>query len=139
MGEQGPLGSGARRRKEGKVEVYDWDRSQGALGRQAAEWRVRTERANEARRRQGLRSGVLQVRSENLTYIWEKGVWSDHDPESVARVAAGPVVARAEFLPADFGGPISLGKRAIVASLPVDDCSRLEPPLPEQVRKEARP
>jgi hypothetical protein len=122
-----------RKKREEKVVVKEWDRTQGQLGKRQAEDLARTRQANEGREGQRLRSGVLEVRSANRSYIWDKGVWSDEDPQSVARVASGPVVARAEFLPAAFGGPISLGRRAVAAALPVDECQGVDPPLPKQV------
>jgi hypothetical protein len=115
------------------VVVQEWDRRRGQLGKREAEDQARTTRAQEQRQGQHLRSGVLELRSSNVTYIWEKGIWSNEDPQSVARVASGPIVARAEFLPSAFGGGISLGPRAVAAAWPVDECRNIDPLLPDNV------
>ena len=121
-------GAGGRRRGPQEITIVnDWERNQGLKGKVNAMKKVQKERAEKARQAQGLRSGIIQLRSRNLTYVAESA-WSNHDLESImGATPAGPIVARAEYLASSFGGSIPMGKRAIEYVQAYVNCSNLQP------------
>ena len=122
--------SNDRRRRGGQKDtiiIEDWERKKGYTGKVEAKRKIQKERAEKARNEQSLRSGIIQLRSQNLTYA-DESAWSVHDVESVmGTTPAGPIVARAEFLISSFGGPIPMGKRAIQYTEVSGNCSSLKP------------
>ena len=119
--------AGGRGNTTSEAALTERDKRQTHAARIAAEWRARSERANQDREAQGLKSGLIELRSQNHTYAAGRATRPQHDMESLLGETSGPVVAKAEFLVSSFGGRVPLGPRPIAYVTAPDNCSRLNP------------